>query len=167
MVIDLARLLRHLATSSSLVHRRFPDAAMRAIEAAIAEGERRHEPEIRFAVEGALDPRAILRGITPRARAIEVFSEQRVWDTEHNTGVLIYLLLADRDVEIVADRGLAAVVSPADWEAICRAMETELRAGRYEAGALAGIRAASDLLARHFPARGPGRGEQPDRPIVL
>jgi uncharacterized membrane protein len=166
MVMNLGRLLRHLVTSARLVHRRFPEPAMHAIEAAIAEGERRHEPEIRFAVEAALHPRAILRGITPRARAIDVFSELRVWDTEHNTGVLIYLLLADRDVEIVADRGVARI-TPAEWEAICREMESHLREGRYEEAALAAIRATSDLLARHFPAHGPGRAEQPDRPVVL
>jgi uncharacterized membrane protein len=165
--MGFARLLRHLAMSSRAVHRRFPDAALRAIEAAIAAGEQRHEPEIRFAVEGALPARAILRGQTPRARAIDVFSELRVWDTEHNSGVLLYLLLADRDVEIVADRGVAAKVGPAEWEAICHEMEAHLCLGRYEAGALAGIRATSDLLARHFPSRGPSRAEQPDRPVVL
>jgi len=165
--MDFARLLRHLATSSWLVRRRFPASALAAIEAAIAAAEQRHEPEIRFAVEAALHPRALIRGVTPRARAIEVFSELRVWDTERNTGVLIYLLLADHSVEIAADRGVVARVPPAEWEAICRAMEAELRPGRYEAGALAGIRAASDLLARHFPASGPGRREQPDRPVVL
>src|SRR4029453_14847302 len=105
LVMDAARLVRPLATGPRLVRRRFRDATMRAIEAEIAASERRHEPEIRFAVEAALHPRAILRGITPRERAVDVFSELRVWDTEHNTGVLIYLLLADRDVEIVADRG--------------------------------------------------------------
>jgi uncharacterized membrane protein len=167
MVMDLARLLRHLATSSRAVRRRFPDTAMHAIEVAIAEGERRHESEIRFAVEGALHPRAILRGVTPRDRAVDVFSELRVWDTERNTGVLIYLLLADRDVEIVADRGVAARVAPAEWEAICRQMEAHLRDARCADGALTGIRAVSDLLARHFPASGPSRGEQPDRPVVL
>jgi len=165
--MQLMRLLRHLATGSLRVQRCFPESSMRAIESAIAEGEQRHEPEIRFAVEGALDPLAVVRGQTPRERAIDVFSELRVWDTEHNTGVLIYLLLADRDVEIVADRGVVARVGNPEWEGICREMEAHLRDGRYEAGALAGIRAASDLLARHFPARGPGRGEQPDRPVVL
>jgi uncharacterized membrane protein len=165
--MQLMRLLRHLVTGSLRVQRCFPESSLRAIESAIAEAEQRHEPEIRFAVEGALDPLAVVRGQTPRKRAIDVFSELRVWDTEHNTGVLIYLLLADRDVEIVADRGIARTVAPPEWEAICREMEAHLRDGRYEAGALAGIRAASDLLAHHFPARGPGRGEQPDRPVVL
>ena len=165
--MDFGRLLRHVATSSWLVSQRFPASALAAIEAAIAAGEERHEPEIRFAVEGALDPRAIWRGQTPRERAIDVFSQLRVWDTEHNTGVLIYLLLADRDVEIVADRGVAAKVALEEWEQICHEMEAHLREGRYEDGALAGIGATSDLLARHFPSRGPGRGEQPDRPVVL
>ena len=165
--MHLARLLRHLATSRWLVRRRFPASSLAAIEAAIAASERRHAPEIRFAIEGALHPRAILHGLTPRDRAIAVFSELRVWDTEHNTGVLIHLLLADRSVEIVADRGVAGKVDPVEWERICRGMEAHLREGRYEAGALAGIRATSDLLARHFPARGPHGGEQPDRPVVL
>jgi uncharacterized membrane protein len=163
----LARLLRHLATSPRLVRRRFPDSAMRAIESEIAASERRAAPEIRFAVEAALHPRAVLHGVSSRARAIQVFSELRVWDTEHNTGVLIYLLLADRDVEIVADRGVAGKVAPVEWEVICREMERHLRAGCYEDAARAGIRAVSELLERHFPARGPGRDEQPNRPVVL
>jgi uncharacterized membrane protein len=166
--MDWGRLLRHLATGSRLVARRFPRSALRAIESAIAEGEARHGAELRFAVEAALDPGAIARNVSPRERAIEVFSELRMWDTEHNTGVLIYLLLADHDVEIVADRGVAHRVADTEWEAICRLMETELRAGHYESGALAGIRAASDLLARHFPATGrAGGGEQPNEPALL
>jgi uncharacterized membrane protein len=165
--MDLARVLRHLTAGARLVRRCFPSSALSAIEAAIAAGEQRHEPEIRFAVEAAFGPRALVRGVSPRERAIALFGELRVWDTEHNTGVLIYLLLADHAVEIVADRGVAARVAPAEWEAICHAIEAELRAGQFEAGALAGIRATSDLLARHFPASGPGGGEQPDRPVVL
>jgi uncharacterized membrane protein len=167
MVMDLARLVHHLATGSRAMRRRFPESTLAAIEAAISEAERRHEPEIRFAVEGALHPQALIRGISARDRAIDLFSELRVWDTEHNTGVLIYLLLADRGVEIVADRGVAAKVAPVEWELICREMEAHLGEGRYEAAALAAIRATSDLLARHFPARGLRRGEQPDRPVVL
>ena len=151
------------------MRRRFPESALRAIEAAIAEGEQRHEPEIRFAVEGrARSARASCAGSRRATRAIDVFSELRVWDTEHNTGVLIYLLLADRDVEIVADRGVAARVAHAEWEAICREMETELRAGRYEAGALAGIRADERSARAPLPARATrDRGEQPNRPVVL
>jgi uncharacterized membrane protein len=165
--MDAARLLRHLATSHWLVRRRFPASALDAIEAAIAAGEEHHASQVRFAVEAALHPRAVVRGLTPRDRAIALFSELRVWDTEHNNGVLIYLLLADRSVEIVADRGVAAKVAPAEWEVICRDMEEHLRAGGYEQAALTGIRSVSELLARHFPARGPHRDEQPNRPVVL
>jgi len=165
--MDALRLVRHLATSHWLVRRRFPASALAAIEAAIAAGEQRHAAEIRFAVEPALHPRALFRGLTPRERAIGLFGELRVWDTEHNNGVLIYLLLADRAVEITADRGIAAVVAPEEWQRICRDMEERLGGGRYEEAVLAGIRAVSDLLARHFPPRGPHRDEQPNRPVVL
>ena len=118
-------------------------------------------------IEGGLPLRPLLAGRSARERALEHFTQLRVWDTEDNAGVLIYLLLADRDVEIVADRGVAARVAPVEWEAVCREMEAHLCLGRYEQGALAGIREVSDLLARHFPLRGPERREQPDRPVVL
>ena len=165
--MDVSRILRHWMTGPRSVRRCFPKSALRAIERAIADGELRHGGEVRFAVEAALDPIAVLRGLSPRERAIAVFGELRVWDTEHNNGALIYLLLADRDVEIVADRGIAKRVEQREWDAICAAIEDELRARRFEAGALAGIRATNDLLARHFPPTGPPRGELPDRPVVL
>jgi uncharacterized membrane protein len=165
--MDFARFARHLATGPRHVRRRFPESTLNAIEAAIGEGETRHSGEIRFAVEAALHPYDALRGHRPRERATEVFGALHVWDTAQRTGVLIYLLLADRDIEIVADRGIAARVAQDQWEQICRAMEAELRAGRFEAGALAGIRAVSDLLARHFPSGATNPDELPDRPVVL
>jgi uncharacterized membrane protein len=165
--MDFARFARHLVTGPRRVRKCFPESALLAIEAAVRDGETRHAGEIRFAVEAALDPFVALRGHLPRERAIEVFSALHVWDTEHNTGVLIYLLLADHDIEIVADRGIAARVAQPEWEAICRAMEAELRAGRYEQGVLTGIRAVSDLLARHFPPGDRNPDEQPNRPVVL
>jgi uncharacterized membrane protein len=138
---------------------------MQAIERAIRESEKTHRGQIRFAVEATLDTLPLLRGQTARARAVEVFSHLRVWDTEHNNGVLIYLLLADRDVEILADRGIHGRVSAEAWERVCREMEAAFRAGRFEDGALAGIRAVGALLAQHFP--GTGGHELPDRPVVL
>jgi len=131
-----------------------PRATLQAIEAAIGASERTHGGQICFAVETALDVAPLVRGEAARERALEVFAQLRVWDTEHNNGVLIYLLLADRDVEIVADRGIAARVAPAEWESVCRAMEGAFRAGRFEQGALEGIRAVGGLLARHYPGRG-------------
>jgi uncharacterized membrane protein len=109
----------------------------------------------------------LIRGVRPRQRAIDAFSHLRVWDTEHNNGVLIYLLLADRDVEIVADRGLAQQVAQDEWEAVCRAMEQEFRAGRFEAGSVAGVRGVNALLRRHYPADGENANELPDRPAIL
>jgi uncharacterized membrane protein len=162
--MSLKRIARHLFTSSGQVARAFPPAAMAAIERAIREQETRHAGEIRFAVEAALDVGPLLRGQSPRERAIEVFSQLRVWDTEHNNGVLIYLLLADRDVEIVADRGIHAKTGT-QWEEICRAMEAELKQGNYEKAVTDGIRAVARHLARHFP--GSRVNELPDKPVVL
>ncbi|HET9351955.1 MAG TPA: TPM domain-containing protein, partial [Burkholderiales bacterium] len=115
----------------------------------------------------ALDTSALLAGESARERAIEVFSLLRLWDTDARNGVLIYLLLADRDIEIVADRGVAAKVNASEWEAICRDMEASLRNGDYDTAVVRGIEAASRLLARHFPRRAGDRNELPDRPVTL
>src|SRR5207249_7140295 len=117
------RLLRHVITDHLSVRRAFPHAALARIEQAIAAGERTHRGQVCFAVEGALPPLRVLRTIGPRERALEVFGLLRVWDTEENAGVLIYLLLADRDVEIIADRGIDRRVASSEWVAICRRME--------------------------------------------
>ena len=127
----------------------------------------RHVGELRFAVEGALHSMPLLNGQSPRERALEVFSHLRVWDTAHNNGVLIYLLLADRDVEIVADRGVHAKVGTHGWEPICRTMEIAFGQGKYREGAVSGIQAVAQHLAKHFPARGSPRDELPDEPVVL
>lgn len=140
---------------------------MRNIEKAIRDSETHHFGEIRFVVEADLSLSELLRGITARDRAIELFSQLRIWDTEHNSGVLIYLLLADRDVEIIADRGIHHRVGNAAWETICQQMEREFRQQHFEAGVLHGIRAISELLSRHFPTGGGNVNELPDQPIVL
>lgn len=165
--MDLARIVRHLLTGELALRRALPQAAMDAIERAIREGERIHGGEIRFAVEASLGLGALWRGQSARDRAIDVFSELRVWDTEHNNGVLIYLLLADHDVEIVADRGVHRRAGDAAWEALCRNMEAAFRAGRFEEGAVAGVRAVSALLAQHYPAQAMNVNELSDRPVIL
>jgi uncharacterized membrane protein len=151
---------------------RFPGATLDAIEKAIARVEQSHAGEIRFAIETALSPLHVLNGVPPRARALEVFAHLRVWDTEFNNGVLIYVQLADRIVEIVADRGFHGKVSPAEWEAVCRLMEEHFRAGRFEIGSIAGVDAIGRLLGRHFPPAAAPAGAQshnqlPDRPTLL
>ena len=165
--MDTGRILRHLLSNRRSVRRAFPAASLEAIERAIRECEATHYGEIRFAVEGALHTARLLRGQTARDRALELFASLEVWDTERNNGVLIYLLLADRDVEIVADRGAHAKVGTEGWEAVCRVMEDAFSRGRFEEGAVAGIRAVSDHLARHFPGRSPGANQLPDSPLVL
>jgi uncharacterized membrane protein len=151
----------------SALHRRFPSHALTAIEEAIAESERGHRAEIRVAIEVALDFRQILGLRSARERALEVFTELRVWDTAERNGVLIYVLLAERDVEIVADSGFDARVSTAEWQRVCTLIEREFAAGRWRDGVLHGIEAATALLVREFPAEGRNRNEQPDRPAVL
>ena len=148
----------------------FPTATLDAIEQAIKRAELTHAGEIRFAIETSLTPRHILNDMTPRAHALEVFSQLRVWDTEANNGVLIYVQLADRNVEVIADRGFQGRVSPAEWEAVCRLMEEHFRAGRFQVGSIAGVDAIGNLLARHFPqasARAIQSTQLPDRPTLL
>lgn len=165
-----ARIFKHLFATRLGTMRRFPHATLDAIAAAITAAERRTSAEIRFAIETALDLRDLWAEVTPRARALDAFAHLRVWDSELRNGVLIYVLVADHDVEIVADRGAAARIPPADWEPVCRVMEEHFRAGRFRDGALAGVEATGALLARHFPREGePGasRNLQPDEPALL
>jgi uncharacterized membrane protein len=167
--VDWKRWFRHVIATRATLRGAFPPAVLSRIEAAIAESERRHTGEIRVAIEASLDPVHVRHGRSPRERALQVFSELAVWDTEGNNGVLVYVLLADRGVEIVADRGYNGRVPAAEWAAVCRAMESSFSAGRFEQGALEGIARVSDLVAVHFPA-GPGSrnpDELPNRPVIL
>ena len=165
---QIRRFFRHLATDHGSVRRAFPKAALAQIEAAIAQGETRHRGQVRFAVEPALPLSRVLRRVTPRERALEAFGLLRVWDTDENCGVLVYLLLADRDVEIVADRGIHRVVGTAAWEAVCRKMEAAFRDGRFVEGVVGGITEINALLAHHYPRDGrDGQNELPNRPVVL
>lgn len=162
-----SRILRHLFATRWLVRRHFNASVLAEIEAAIREIEARHSGEIRFVVETALDMMELWQQLPPRARALEVFSQLRVWDTAGNNGVLIYVLLADHDVEILADRGIAARVPQAEWERICREMESHYREKRFAQGSVAGIRGVGAQLARHFPREAGGADELPNQPVLL
>lgn len=166
--MDLKRTFRHLALPDWSVRKAFPARVGDLVQQAVEAAERAHDVELRVAVEGGLALGALLRGQTSRERAIELFSQMRVWDTQNNTGVLIYVQFADRQVEIVADRGICAKVSQAEWDAACARIVAEFREGRYEQGALAGIAAITQLLRKHVPPPPAGdRDELPDRPAVL
>jgi uncharacterized membrane protein YgcG len=165
--MKLQRLIRHLFVPPWWWRRAFPRESLSAIEAAVRESERRHHGEIRVAIEASLDWLPLLRGATARTRAVQVFSNLRVWDTEQNNGVLIYLLLADRHVEILADRGLHARVGQAEWERLCREMIAAFHRGEFEQGIVNGVHAVGRHLAQQFPATGANVNELPDRPTLL
>lgn len=161
----MVRLVRHLLIPDWWVRKSFPRSALERIGQAIAGSERLHHGEICFAVEGGLPLQALAASC--RARAEELFGLLKVWDTAENCGVLLYVQLVDRDIEIVADRGIAARVARSEWEAICRAMEESFRKNEFVSGTLEGIERITTLLARNFPAEGVNPNELPDRPRLL
>ena len=165
--MNIKRLLDHLLYPAFLRRRVFSSQALQAIEQAIRESETRHQGELRFVVEAALHMPSLLDNESARERAIELFSQLRIWDTEHNSGVLIYLLLADRRVEIIADRGINRYAGENAWQSICRDMEQALRQGRFEEGVVTGIRAITPLLTAYCPAQADNPNELPDQPVVL
>lgn len=165
--MNIHRAFRHLFHHPWTVSRCFPSKTMAAIERAIKAAEQSHAGQIVVAVEPALDLSGILRGLSPRARALEVFSLQRVWDTEQNCGVLIYLLLADRSVEIVADRGAHLHAGQEAWDKICREMEHCFEQANFEGGVLLGIERVSELLKARFPKTNANRNELSDRSVIL
>ncbi|MBR0714518.1 TPM domain-containing protein [Bradyrhizobium liaoningense] len=165
--MSIKRIARHLVHHQWRAKQIFTPKVLDRIEQATKQSETTHSGQVRFVVEGALDGRPLFRNQPARERALDVFSHLRIWDTADNNGVLIYLLLADRDVEIVADRGIDTKVGTEGWEKICRAMEAEFRSGQFERGVLAGIEAVSQELAKHFPPGGPHTNELPDKPVVM
>ncbi len=165
--MDIKRIFKHLLTPPWFVARVFPQYVLEAIAGAIRASEKTHNGELRFAVEAGLDLRPLLRGQTARRRAEEVFANLGVWDTESNSGVLIYVQLVDHRIEIVADRGINAKVTQPEWDTICRRMEQAFRQKRYQQGVLSSIDEITMLLAQHFPPLSDNPDELPDAPVVL
>ncbi len=164
---SLIRILKHLIATRWQVSRCLPQHSLQNITTAIRDSEVLHMGELRFAVEAGLEWPALFTGLTSRQRAVQVFSDLGVWDTQHNSGVLIYLLLADRKVEIVADRGISALVSDAEWISICQDMEALFRADQFETGVLGGVTAITELLKHHFPAEQSNPNDLSDKPAIL
>ena len=164
-MVTVSRMLRHLVPPHWSLRRAFDAPALQAIEQAIADTERMHGGEIRFAIEASARPLDLMRGITPRHQALEAFARLGVWDTDANNGVLIYVSWADRDVEIVADRGFNGRVSEQEWAEVCRGMEQAFARGSPRQAIVDGIRAVGVLIARHFPTT--DRDELPNRPVLL
>jgi uncharacterized membrane protein len=167
--MSIGRWLRHWFKTPYAVRKAFGEPALERIQQAIADSEREHGGEIRFAVEGALPWSYLKRDAPARQRAEMVFAKLRVWDTEMNNGVLIYVELADHSIEIVADRGIARHVPRSEWDAIAQVMREHFRAGRFESGTIEAVGAVGALLARHYPLADGARDvdELPNRPAVL
>jgi uncharacterized membrane protein len=145
----------------------FSAAVLKDIEAAVHQSEFLHRGELRFAVENALAPAWVWRGMSARQRATAVFSDLGVWDTEENSGVLIYLLLADHEVHIVADRGIAKRVPQSEWDAIAQAMQKAFHRGDFRGGSLEGIERISKILATHFPSGESNPNELSNKPVIV
>lgn len=167
--MSVVRWLRHWFKTPYAVRKAYSERALERIQQAIADNERTHSGEIRFAVEAALPWSYLKRDAPARERATMVFAKLRVWDTEQNNGVLIYVELADHSIEIVADRGIAGRVPGAEWDAICNAMRDHFRAGRFEPGAIEAVQSVGAILARQFPLEAGERNpnELSNRPAVL
>jgi uncharacterized membrane protein len=154
-------------TSRWHLQQAFPPSTLASIAREIGESEKRHGGEIRFAVESCFHMRWLMAGLTPHERARRVFAELGVWDTELNSGVLIYVLLAERHIEIIADRGYRGRVRDAEWATICSEMQKEFRVGEFDTGAISGIRQVANLIGKHFPRQASDRNELPDAPVIL
>lgn len=162
-----SRWLRHLTTTHLALRRAFPADTRAAIDRAVAGSERQHRAELRVALEAALPAELLLRGASARERAESLFGSLRVYDTAENNGILLYVLLAEHDIEIVADRGFAGRVADSEWMAICSELEAAYRAGDFHQGTLAAIAAITMVAARHFPPGLDNANELPDRTVIL
>ena len=165
----LSRIVKHRLWDETDARRALPADALSRIEASVAASEQQHSGQIRVNVEAGLPLSYLWQDLRARDRAVTLFGKLRVWDTEQNNGVLIYLLLAERAIEIVADRGLNRHVSPTQWQALMATMQPAFRAGRFEDGLNQAIAAIDSLLRQYF-ALEPGQSnvnELPDRPTLL
>jgi len=166
--MDMQRIVTNLFGAWFQIGRQFPASALDAIAKTVAAGEGTHRGELRVVIESRLPVSAVASGVTARHRAAMLFSHLRVWDTEDNSGVLLYVLLAEHRIEIVADRGISRVVAPAEWDAITAHMRDDFANGHYREAVQTGVAEAGALLTRHFPSDGKPRENQlPDRPLVL
>ena len=165
----ISRLLKHRWTDDADLRRALPADALARIEARVASSERGHSGEIHVSVEAGLPLSYLWQGLTARHRAITLFGKLRVWDTEHNNGVLVYLLLAERAIEIVADRGLDRHVPQAEWQALIAPMRQAFQAGRFEDGLNQAVDTLTAQLVQHFAleAGQANPNELPDRATLL
>ncbi len=165
--MNIRRIFKHLLLTDWEVRRCFPSETLHVIEKEVRASEAIHSGEIRFVVEGALEGAALLKDQSAHQRALEVFAQLGIWDTEYNNGLLIYLLLADHAVEIVADRGIHKKVGAEEWQKICKMMESDFKQGNFKGGVVIGIDAITQHLAKHFPIIAGDKNELSNKPVVI
>lgn len=166
-MVNITRLIKHLLLPDWLVRVRFKKMQLQQIAEAITASEKLHDGEIRFAVEASLPLSYLLKNRITRDRALDVFSRLRIWDTEYNNGVLIYFLLADKDFEIIVDRGLYAKFDPKVWQAIAQSMEQHCKGGDFTGAVLVGILTVTQLQIQHYPNSGKTANELSDAPVIV
>ena len=164
----ITRLLQNTFDGWFQLPQRFPVPLLDEVARLVGQGEQTHDGEVRVAIEARLSLSSVLGGMTASRRAHEVFAHLRVWDTEHNSGVLLYVLLAEHRIEIVADRGIARRVGADEWQSICQQMREGFARGDWRGGLLRGVEQANALLRQHFRSDGSHRADElPDHPIIL
>jgi uncharacterized membrane protein len=163
----LRRMLRHWHASLRPARKLMPASALAQIEHEIEQAERTHAGEIRVAVETALPLSLLWRKLSARERALQLFASLGVWDTHHNNGVLIYVLLGDKAVEIIADRGIAQHIPASEWQALCDEVSERFRQGDPTAGCCVAVQSVGRRLARFFPASDGEGNELPNQPVLL
>lgn len=161
------RAIKHWRSTPATARQAFPQATLQAIESAIADGEQIHHAEVRFIVEAGLTPAMAYQGVSNRQRARELFAQYGIWDTEDNVGVLIYINLAEHQVDIVADRNVGRRITPEQWQAVCRTMTAGFCTGNFHDSTLQALHQLNGLLQNHFPASGAPRNQLPNDPILL
>jgi uncharacterized membrane protein len=168
MLARLQRLLKHRWLDGHDSHRAIPPDLLARLRQRVQASEARHSGEIRIYVEAGLPTSYLWRGLSARHRAVTLFGKLRVWDTEHNNGVLIYLLLADQAIEIVADRGLNQHMSATQWHTLVARMGAAFKDARYEDGLTQALEEVSALLVSYFPLAAGERhdNELPDEPVL-
>ena len=150
VMVKLRRIFKHRWHDERSAARLLNDAALDRLEAQVSHSEKRHSGEIRLCVEAGLPLSYLWRDATARERAVAMFGKLRVWDTEHNNGVLIYLLLAEHAIEIVADRGLARLVPQNHWDRVLGDMRQAFARGQFEQGLAQAVQAVDAELLQHF-----------------
>ncbi len=166
-MLNVSRLFKHLFATSRQTKKYFSTLSLQQIESAIARSEIGHSGQIQVVIETSLSPYALFHHQSPRERAIEVFSLQKIWDTEHNNGVLIYLLMADQAIEIIADRGIHQLVGDGFWQTTCSKIEKQLRDGAFQEGVLAGIHEIDQILREFYPSKLITPNELSDQPVII